>query len=409
MASTQVGIFLFLSSFRNDLVAYAVMCNIDACLILVSISACYTKHIKFDSNRIIVIRLEHMNDTNISLDILEVFAKDVALSSSDVAELSLKKQALVTVKRQLSALTKAGYLEQSGGGRSVKYTLTKKGWLLKPFDVKRYLEQAPDTRAKAPNFQFDVLEPPYVNLFTKDELAQLEEATRVYRHNAASSDPTSHKKELMRFIVEFSWKTSQIEGNTYDLISTEQLLLYGEKSATNTEFEAQMILNQKAAFEFILENIELWENPKISSLEKLHSLVVEKLGVTNNLRKTIVGITGTNYRPLENEFQIRDALELLFNNVAKANNIYEQALFSVLGLSYIQPFVDGNKRTSRLLANAILITGNYAPISYRSVDDRDYKEACLVFYEQNSIEPFKKLFIEQYVFSANNYNIANRE
>jgi Fic family protein len=345
----------------------------------------------------------YMNDTNI----LSVFVKDEPLSSSEVADLNPNKQSLVTVKRQLSALTKAGYLEQSGAGRSVKYTLAKKGWLLRPFDVQKYFENAPDDRLKNTHFQFGVLESPYVELFTSRELAQLEEATEKYHANAVKSDVNAHKKELMRFIVEFSWRTSQIEGNTYDLISTERLLLYGEKSPTNTEFEAQMILNQKEALEFILENIELWENPKLSSLEMLHALVGKNLGITRNLRKTIVGITGTNYRPLESEFQIRDALELLFKNIASANNIYEKALLAVLGLSYIQPFVDGNKRTSRLFANAILLANNNSPISYRSVDDRAYKEACLVFYEQNSIEPFKKLFIEQYIFAANNYNIAN--
>lgn len=348
-----------------------------------------------------------MNDTNISTDLLSVFVKGEPLSSSEVADLSPSKQSLVTVKRRLAALTKAGYLEQFGAGRSVKYTLAKKGWLLRPFDVQGYLTKAPDDRLKNTHFQFDVLEPPYVDLFTQAELSQLEEATEKYRANATKSDATTHKKELMRFIVEFSWKTSQIEGNTYDLISTERLLLYGEKSPTNTEFEAQMILNQKEALEFILENIELWEKPTLSSLEALHTLVGKNLGITRNLRKTIIGITGTNYRPLESEFQIRDALELLFKNITHANNIYEKALLAVLGLSYIQPFVDGNKRTSRLLANAILLTDNYAPVSYRSVDDRAYKEACLVFYEQNSVEPFKRLFIEQYVFAANNYNIAS--
>ncbi len=348
-----------------------------------------------------------MNDTNISTNILSVFVKNEPLSSSEVAALNSTEQALVTVKRQLSALAKAGYLEQSGAGRSVKYTLAKKGWLLRVFDIQKYLEKAPDDRLKDTHFQFDVLEAPYVELFTKSELMQLESATKKYRANAVKSDAATHKKELTRFIVEFSWKTSQIEGNTYDLISTERLLLYGEKSPTNTEFEAQMILNQKEALEFILENIELWESPKLSSLEMLHTFVGKNLGITKNLRKTIVGITGTNYRPLESEFQIRDALELLFKSIVGANNIYEKALLGVLGLSYIQPFVDGNKRTSRLFANAILLTDNYSPISYRSVDDRAYKEACLVFYEQNSIEPFKRLFIDQYVFAANNYNIAS--
>jgi Fic family protein len=349
-----------------------------------------------------------MNDTNISSDVLSLFTRDAQLSSSEAAALAPNKQSLVTIKRQLSTLLKAGYLEQSGAGRSVKYALTKKGWLLRPIGVQEYLKQGPDVRLKTNHFQFDVLEPPYVPLFTADELVQLGAATKSYRNNAVSSDPIARKKELMRFIVEFSWKTSQIEGNTYDLISTERLLLYGEKSPTNTEFEAQMILNQKEALEFILDNEELWEAPKISSLEMLHTLVGKNLDISRNLRKTIVGITGTNYRPLESEFQIRDALGLLFEAIAKSNNIYEKALWGVLGLSYIQPFVDGNKRTSRLLANAILLAENYSPISYRSVDDRVYKEACLVFYEQNSIEPFKKLFIEQYVFAANNYNIASK-
>ena len=124
------------------------------------------------------------------------------------------------------------------------------------------------------------------------------------------------------------------------------------------------------------------------------------------MRKTLVGITGTSYKPLENEYQIKEALKDLFDYLKTATSVYEKALLAVLGVSYIQPFVDGNKRTSRLLANAILMTENAAPISYRSVDDTLYKEASLIFYEQNSIEPFKKLFIEQYVFSASNYNIS---
>jgi Fic family protein len=347
-----------------------------------------------------------MNDTNIPVQLLTIFSKNKPLGSSEVAELSPAKQSLVTVKRQLSILTNAGYLEQTGAGRSVKYSLSKRGWGLKPFDIGGYLKQDPDARIGYVYFQRDVFESPYVELFTRDELTRLEAATKTYRNNATKNNLDVHKKELMRFIVEFSWKTSQIEGNTYDLLSTERLLLFGEKSPSNTEYEAQMIINQKEALEFVLGNLELWDNPRLSSLEALHSFVVNKLGITKNLRKTIVGVTGTGYRPLENEFQIKEALELLFGYLAHSNNIYEKALMGILGLSYIQPFVDGNKRTSRLLGNAVLLSENYAPISYRSVDERTYKEACLVFYEQNSIEPFKQLFVEQYSFAANNYNTA---
>ena len=341
------------------------------------------------------------------INLITLFTKDSSLSSSEVAALSAKKQSLVTVKRQLSQLKKEGYLVQSGAGRSIKYNLSKKGILLKPFNINEYLDLSPDERLQNNNFQFDVLEPPFISLFTDSELSMLENATKRYRLNAKNSTQEVHKKELMRFIIEFSWKSSKIEGNTYDLISTERLILYGEKSQKNTEFETQMILNQKNALEFIIKNMEIWTNPKISSLEMLHSYVGDILGIAKNLRKTLVGITGTNYRPLESEFQIRDALQLLFKYISSTENIYEKALLCVLGVSYIQPFIDGNKRTSRLLSNAILLSENYAPLSYRSVDEREYKEACLVFYEQNSLEPFKKIFIDQYIFSANNYNIAN--
>jgi Fic family protein len=353
-----------------------------------------------------MIRLGYMDDTNRLEQVLVLFSRDTVLSSSEVAEMLPGNQSHVTIKRHLASLARAGYLEQTGAGRSIKYLITKKGRMLKPLNAAQYLNIPPDERLGDNNFQFGVFEKPYINLFTEQELLALEEATAKYRENATHSDAEVRKKELMRFIVEFSWKTSQIEGNTYDLISTERLLLYGEKSSNNTEFEAQMIINQKRALDFILENLELWKEPKVATLEKLHSYVGNNLGIAKNLRKTIVGITGTNYRPLASESQIRDALNMLFEYIINANNIYEKALISVLGLSYIQPFVDGNKRTSRLLGNAILISSNYSPISYRSVDDRAYKEACLVFYEQNSIEPFKKLFIEQYVFAANNYNIS---
>ncbi|MEO6760798.1 MAG: Fic family protein [Candidatus Saccharimonadales bacterium] len=306
----------------------------------------------------------------------------------------------------MSELAELGLITLSGAGRSVTYKLSKVGLLLKPVDVDSYLSLEPDNRTSRSSFNFNLLEKPYVPLFTEKELARLETATLLFRANARNSDANIHDKELLRFIVEFSWKTSQIEGNTYDLLSTERLLRYSEKSKNNTEFEAQMIPNQKEALEFILENLNIWQKPTVPQLEQLHTIVGKNLGISRNLRKGLVGITGTKYRPPNNEFQIREALEQLFGWVQNTDNVYEKALLTVLGVSYIQPFVDGNKRTSRLLSNAILLSGGFAPLSYRSVDSKAYKEATLVFYEQNSIVPFKKLFIEQYVFAAKSYNIA---
>ena len=347
-----------------------------------------------------------MNDTIINSPVLKAFDKDSNLSSSEVHALLNKNLSLVTIKRHLSDLLKEGFLIQYGAGRSIKYSLSKKGLFLRPLDTKSYLGNNPDDRLRYNNYQFDLFEKPYIELFTSEELNILDNATENFRDKSNLTNDEIRKKELMRFIIEFSWKTSQIEGNTYDIISTEKLLLYGKKSSTNTEYEAQMIINQKDALEFILENINDWEKPNLALIEKLHDYVGKDLNISKSFRKSLVGITGTNYRPLENEFQIKEAVENLLNYLGYTKRAYDQALLSVLGLGYIQPFVDGNKRTARLLGNAYLLSNNLAPLSYRSVDDRDYKEATLVFYEQNTVEPFKKLFIEQYIFSANNYNIS---
>ena len=92
---------------------------------------------------------------------------------------------------------------------------------------------------------------------------------------------------------------------------------------------------------------------------------------------------------------------------SKKSDPYSKALIAIIYISYLQPFEDGNKRTSRLFGNGILLNEHVAPLSYRSVNEKKYREAMLVFYEQNSLEPFKKIFIEQYLFSCENYNLGN--
>lgn len=116
-----------------------------------------------------------------------------------------------------------------------------------------------------------------------------------------------------------------------------------------------------------------------------------------------MGITGTNYRPLDNEFQIREALEDTCKLINGKDNIFEKSLLALVLLSYIQAFSDGNKRTSRITSNAILIANGYCPISFRTVDSIDYKKAMLIFYEQNNIAAFKKIFIEQFEFAVKTY------
>ena len=114
-------------------------------------------------------------------------------------------------------------------------------------------------------------------------------------------------------------------------------------------------------------------------------------------------ITGTNYRPIDNEFQIREALEMMCGIINTETNVFIKSLYALVLLSYIQAFNDGNKRTARIISNAILLSKKYCTISFRTVDTLVYKKAMLVFYEQNNIYPFKKIFIEQFDFAVNNY------
>lgn len=356
-----------------------------------------------DDNRIIMIRLSYMNDTN--REILEVFNRGEWLASSDVHDVLKSRMSLVTVKRALSELYEAGYVVREGGGRSTRYQLSKTGVFLRPYDIDRYLQVPQENRMASTQFHHELFDGEYVPVLDHKQLATLQAATDQFAQKAAHNQDV-HAKELQRFMVEMSWKSARIEGNTYTLLDTEKLLTYGIASPKNTEFETQMLLNQKAAFDFIWQTQDEWARPKLAYIEKLHGYIIEQLGVAKNLRSSIIGITGTDYEPLPNGFQIREALELLLNYIEQAPNAYEKALLLTVGMSYIQPFADGNKRTARMTANALLLANSLAPISYRSVDETRYKEALLLFYEQNSIVPFRELFVEQYVYSATHYNIA---
>ncbi len=154
-----------------------------------------------------------------------------------------------------------------------------------------------------------------------------------------------------------------------------------------------MLQNHKVAIDFITENTDYLIPLSISKIEDIHSLLIKELAVDNNLRKRRVGISGTNYYPLDNEFQIREAIESTCKLVNKKENVFEKALLILLLISYIQPFKDGNKRTTRIVSNAILMNFKHCPISFRTVDSVDYKKAMLLFYEQNNISRFKEIFI----------------
>lgn len=335
-------------------------------------------------------------------EILFILLNGEYLSISQIYSFTKQTKSLITLKRLVSEMVRKNLLKKEGKGRSVKYQISNIGRLNFYIDTKKYCEEEVDRRVGSKKFNFSLFED--INeIFEKEEINFLDVETNKYNQKIQNVSNTIHKKELERFIIELSWKSSQIEGNTYTLLDTEKLLKEGIEAKGKSKEDAIMIINHKKAFDFIYNNRKLFENITISKIEEIHKILIEDLNVTNNLRSKPVGILGSKYVPLDNQFQIREALELLCQTINNLKDPYGKALLIILGISYIQPFEDGNKRTSRLLGNAILLAYNLAPLSYRIVNEEKYREATLVFYELNSLVPFKKIFKDQYIFSANNY------
>jgi Fic family protein len=245
-----------------------------------------------------------------------------------------------------------------------------------------------------------------VNVFSNDELNLLDSLTKKYQKNIEflkRESPSILKREYERLIIELSWMSSKIEGNTYSLLETETLIKESKQIAGHNIQEAFMILNHKDTVEYIREKPQDFKEILLSDIENIHRILTKELGISKTLRKIPVGIIGTDYRPLDNQYQIREAMEKTVNLVNKEKNVFIKTLILMLLTAYIQPFEDGNKRTSRLMGNAILTAYDHCPLSYRSVDEIKYKEALILFYEQNDFQNFKKIFIEQYQFAVENY------
>ena len=274
-----------------------------------------------------------------------------------------------------------------------------------PLDLATYFDKDIDEREVQESFNFDLIRDvlPKVEIFTKEELEVLNAAQMEFEKNTEGMTELEYRKEMERLGVDLSWKSSQIEGNTYSLLETERLLKDKQTASGKTKEEAIMLLNHKDALDFVLDIPDYLKELSVHRIEDIHSILTKELEVDRNIRHRRIGITGTNYRPLDNEFQIREALEDTCTLVNGKDNVFEKALLTLVLLSYIQAFVDGNKRTARITSNAILIANGYCPISFRTVDSIDYKKALLMFYEQNNIAAFKKIFIEQFLFAVKTY------
>ncbi len=310
----------------------------------------------------------------------------------------------ITLNRDLSRLVELHCLQKIGKGRAIHYRIHPSYQIIFPVDVDAYFAKETDERFGYSNFNFDVFNfLKSIDLFTSQEEQVLQKLQKEYLQSIKSLSPTLLKKEWERYTIELSWKSAQIEGNTYSILETEALFIEKIEAKNHTKEEAIMLLNHKTTLEFIRNNVSQFKKISVPLLEHIHLLLTKDLNAAQNIRKSGVGITGSFYKPLDNHYQIRESLELMCQCINEKKNIYEKALLAVLLISYIQPFEDGNKRTGRLVANGLLMNGNTCPLSYRSVSDINYKKALLLFYEQNNLHAFKMLFWDQAKFAVNQY------
>ncbi|TSD03200.1 MAG: Uncharacterized protein Athens071416_261 [Parcubacteria group bacterium Athens0714_16] len=338
--------------------------------------------------------------------ILSFISKEIEVGVSDILDFLNKNEIKISrfsIVRDLNVLIQNSFINKVGGGRSIKYREVQNSPIHKYVDIDEYFEMPQDDRKLASRyFEFEIFKK-LENIFSKENLIKIDNLNKKFRKNFRTISKTIKKLEMERFTIELSWKSSQIEGNAYSLLDTEDLIKNKVEASGHKKEEAIMILNHKQALDFMNKNSSYFKIISIKKLEELHKLIMKDLDINYNLRKSPVGIVGTNYKPLDNEYQIKEAIQKMIDLINDTEHPIIKAFFALSLISYIQPFEDGNKRTARLLANAILLTYNYCPLSYRSVKESEYKKAILVFYESHNLDPLKRMFIEQFEFAVNNY------
>ena len=340
-----------------------------------------------------------------SRNILEFLHYHPNVSRQEIADGISFSESDATLKRMIAKEVENGNILVEGKARATRYSLSPQAHLTMPLNIDTYFLKEADERLMQTSFNFELIttQIPQVIIFSEDELKRLNISQALFQKHIAEISESQYRKEMERLGIDLSWKSSQIEGNTYSLLETERLLRESKTADGKTKEEATMLLNHKDALRFILDNQDYMKHLSIRNIEDIHTILTKELSVDKGLRHRRVGITGTNYRPLDNEFQIWEAMQASCDAINAKENVFEKALLALLLFSYIQPFMDGNKRTARLTSNAILIAFGYCPLSFRTVDSIDYKKAMLMFYEQNNLHAFKQIFISQYEFATEEY------
>jgi hypothetical protein len=215
-----------------------------------------------------------------------------------------------------------------------------------------------------------------------------------------------------RLLIDLSWNSSRLEGNTYSLLETERLLELGQQAAGKNQAEAQMILNHKSAIELLVDEVGGADFNRYTLLN-LHALLSDNLlsepSACGRVRSIPVGVGGTVFQPLNNPPVLEECFQQILDSARAIRDPFEQAFFVMVHIPYLQPFEDVNKRVSRLAANIPLIKGNFCPLSFVDVPKQAYIDGLLAVYELNRVELLRDVFVWAYGRSCERYTLARRQ
>lgn len=347
------------------------------------------------------------NETNLNSrqkKIIKLIVDQGALSRTEIVkQIKLKKPyTRITSIRDVNQLVKLGLIKSQGKGKSTVYNLVETNPILYYVDFDDYFDNDIGDRGAQSGFNKQIF-PKLKDLFSNKEKTGVLKRAEGFSKRGQSLSQTIYKRELERFVIEFSWKSSQIEGNTYDLLETETLIKQKIEAEGHPRSEAVMILNHKDAFDSIMKRRSSFRIVSLTEVLGLHRLLTKGLEIRSGIRFEPVAITGTIYRPLKDRLELEEQLKKTIELINEIEFPPEKALIAASMIAYLQPFADGNKRTSRNLANAIMLAHDYFPLSYRNVNVSEYRKTMIVFYEQNNLYHLKRIFLEQVEFAVENY------
>lgn len=332
-----------------------------------------------------------------------------------------------TLQHRLKSLTDSGRLVREGERRWAKYRVprvvdavaraagesrvTAEAELVIPLseageEVQAYVRQPVEKRRPV---GYDRA---FLDSYRPNESTYLSEAERAHLLTVGTAGTgeqpagTYAKQILNRLLIDLSWNSSRLEGNTYSLLDTTRLIDFGEEAEGKERLEAQMILNHKDAIEFLVSSAEEIGFNRYTILN-LHAMLANNLladeRAAGRLRRIGVGIERSAFHPLEIPAMIEECFDEILASAAAIKDPFEQAFFAMVQLPYQQPFDDVNKRVSRLAANIPLIKRNLCPLSFTDVSRRIYTDAVLGVYEMNRVDLLKDVFIWAYERSAARY------